>query len=222
MDRIIEEIYNSDIASQPDMILSALKRVRSVKNIERLINEFQFDVCYKDNSLIIHFAQTLNMGAVELLINYGADARAGNDIVFDYACEFGPLEMVKRLLELGVPADIHGTYALSQSILGGNIQIVKLLIESGIDVCANNGEAIKTAVRQSNLEITKLLLDYGADIEVLNEIDEDDQRNDKHVEMAQMLLSLGVPSITVVKYAINWRENLDSDDAQDFFNYEEQ
>ena len=61
---------------------------------------------------------------------------------FQYAAEYGHLEIVKFLLENG--ADLNGNEgaALSMASCNGHLDVVKFLIEMGVDIHADNNQAL--------------------------------------------------------------------------------
>jgi len=62
-----------------------------------------------------------------------ADA-SRREMAFRYAAGYGQLEIVRFLLDRGVPVDAHsgdGETALFYAVLGGHVEVVRLLLEHG-------------------------------------------------------------------------------------------
>ena len=213
----IEEIYSQ--GGQPEIIMQKLKGINDKKILESIIDEFNFDVNYNDTELLIHFCSRRHRTNIaQMLLDYGANARVGNDVVFISACQFGDYNLIKRLLDMGVPANAGGGRALKCALYKQNYETIKLILDNGYDLTSiepiEGNTVLMRCIERCRPEILKLLLDYGIDPNVLNASEpkerdsEDDSQDDsddeleKYVEMTNILLSYGVPIGSIVKCLI--------------------
>lgn len=203
VDQIIKDIYDS--GSDKTVILEHLKQITSVDDMKTIIDEFNFDVTYNDNELIIEHNESMdNFDIIELLLDYGANPKAAGDLILQYACDnYAPTNLVKRLLEAGIPASDN---ALHGAIHTKNIGTITLLLDLGVKVSA---KSLRAAAHVGEPEIVRILLDYGADMDAFNTFvdnyDEDDEMKDHpYIETAMILLSHNIPIETIFKYIMHW------------------
>ena len=115
----INDIYSC--GSQTEVIITTLKSMICDKYvIKAIIDEFNFDVNYNNDELItyytqrtMHYESSRVIKIIHMLLDYGANPRAGDDAVFIYACRFGNYKLVKRLLDMGVCVNVREGYALN-------------------------------------------------------------------------------------------------------------
>ena len=182
IDEIIEDIYAS--GCEPDTILEHLKNITSVNKIKRIIEEFQFDVTYNDNELVLSARRA---DIIELLLDYGADPRANNDELLVYASSNGcSYNLIKRLLESGADVNVNSNILLCV-ISKQNDETLKLVLDYGANIKKTH---ICFASRYCKLETLRILL-YYLDSQMLSNMCQGLQ---KCVEKANLLLSYNVPA----------------------------
>lgn len=78
------------------------------------------------------------------------------------ASEFGHLNIVKYLIDLG--ADFHSVdeYALYRAACNGHLHIVEYLVDIGADFCADNDRALYVAWLQGHINVAQYLLLKGS------------------------------------------------------------
>jgi ankyrin repeat protein len=100
-----------------------------------------------------------NLEILKILIKYGKDAHAQEDIILRDSAKNGHLGIVKYLVENG--ADIHAINdeALRNSAKNGHLGIVKYLVNLGADVHAEENYTLIASAEIGYLEIVKYLLE---------------------------------------------------------------
>ena len=202
IDKAIQDIYDSGCTN--DIILHHLKDTYYTSDMKRIIDQFQFDLTYNNNELIIYYAwDPENHHVIEFLLDYGADPRAGDDIVFSNTINYN---LLKRLLELGVPPNVHNGAALTNIMYTKKFKSIKLLLDAGINI---QNEAMIAAAATGKPDILRLLIEYGGDMDVFHKFvdirgEEEIFEKNEYIETANLLLSYNVPMETILKYLISW------------------
>ncbi|KXS12180.1 ankyrin [Gonapodya prolifera JEL478] len=104
---------------------------------------------------------------VAMLVDYGADVHAQDDLVLMNACTAGNVEAVKVLLGYG--ANVHtrsDEASLTVAAMKSSrvVDIVATHLAHGADVHAQDDLALRNACSKGHAEIVKMLLDHGANV----------------------------------------------------------
>ena len=100
-------------------------------------------------------------------LDAGGDPRAHNNTALCWACSFGHLDVVERLLSLGltaVDARTHSNFALRNACLFGHLDVVERLLSLGLtadDARAHNNEALRWACTYGYLAVLERLIEIG-------------------------------------------------------------
>jgi ankyrin repeat protein len=111
-------------------------------------------------------------GRLRELIAAGADLRGADErgcfTALGEAAYLGRVDMVRRLLEAGVPADDSAhECALGAAALGGQVEAARALIEAGasVDGAGESGlTPLMNAARVGQLEVVRYLVGVGVDL----------------------------------------------------------
>ncbi|KAJ7859360.1 ankyrin repeat-containing domain protein [Mycena olivaceomarginata] len=178
--RSVHEILQPELESRitPDLALGLLHwAVRASKphivakllSPPHLVDPGKDSVYFSETDLLVA-AKARNTEIARLLLDAGANAAAmcgeDDDTALEAATGNGDLEMIKLLLDHGVPVD--DCQAIQSACTKGNLDVVKVLLEWGAG--ANNtrfsgklGPALGLAVRYRRLDVVRYLLNHGAD-----------------------------------------------------------
>ena len=102
------------------------------------------------------------------MLEHGADLH-NKDEALKLAAEYGNLEVVKHLLELGANLHADNDWALRSAAAKGHLEVVKYLVEQGADLHAMNDWALRFAAKNVHLEVVKYFVERGADLDRLSE-----------------------------------------------------
>jgi ankyrin repeat protein len=92
---------------------------------------------------------------VKILVEYGANIHAHDDLAFRYSSRNGNIETVEYLIEKGSNIHADGDYAVKKSSKYGHIEVVKFLINSDLDYFVNNKIAKFIIIEHNLIEFYK-------------------------------------------------------------------
>lgn len=154
-----------------DYFLDHVVGTGDLSTMKILVENFSFDVRYKDNLAIKFCAGTKNLDMMEYLIKAGANVNPyptdsqisllgkALSIKFNY-------HMVKLLLESGSDPNSSSGSVFARACTT-NCELVEQFIERGADV-RHNQKAFINAVDYQKLDIVKLLIEHGANVQMQN------------------------------------------------------
>jgi hypothetical protein len=111
---------------------------------------------WKADKVILGERRRITVDVVRELIKEGANTKADNSLVLQWAAEHGHTDIVKLLIPLTDPKALS-SYALQLAAEYGHIEIVKLLIPVS-DPKAGDSLALQLAAEYEYIEIVKLLI----------------------------------------------------------------
>jgi len=114
--------------------------------------------------MLTHAAETGNLSECKKLVEMGAKSFFSNMNSVHVAAREGHLEVVRYLLESGVPQDVNG-FAISDATRRGHVEVALLLLDNGADLNYVSCHAIENAATTGNLELLRTYLSEGADVE---------------------------------------------------------
>jgi ankyrin repeat protein len=130
-------------------------------------------------------------GNLDLLISHvktsNFDLRTDNDLIFKVAAEFGRMDIIKYVIEMGCDPERLNTYPLEISIFYNNFDIVDYLVE--LSYCSFN--ALLKAIIKGKLNIVKRLIENGCDYRYNNDIALEYAVSNARNEIIMYLLTLG-------------------------------
>jgi ankyrin repeat protein len=143
--------------------------IQNVSPLLRLVEELGFksldEVNDSGRTPLDTAVRNKDLQAVELLLQYGADANKALDTL-NTAVRNKDLQSVRLLLQYGTnPNNVYDT--LDTAIKNKDLEAVELLLQYGAKP-NNVYDTLDTAIKNKDLHATKLLVDYGADIKLLN------------------------------------------------------
>ncbi|KAJ3327157.1 hypothetical protein HDU93_002111 [Gonapodya sp. JEL0774] len=100
---------------------------------------------------------------IDFLLNNGANIHSdgGREALHSAAVE-GQVEIVRLLLERGVPVDADYNWALYDAAKKGHLEVVKVLLRSGADIHGYRDQALWCAVGAGQIDVVWYLLTHGA------------------------------------------------------------
>jgi ankyrin repeat protein len=156
-------------------VLHASVAADSVWAVEMLLASGKIDVNVRaiDGTAPIHLASRKNLKVLQLLFAAGADMLARGKFggsALHYAAYCGKEEIVKYLLEKGVPVNLPDDYkrtALHQGSFLQHPNVVKLLLEAGADPDAKDKfgyTPLHDASKRGFVDVMKVLVDGGSNV----------------------------------------------------------
>ena len=113
------------------------------------------------DKLILAAAERGDLDALQVLSGRGSENTL--NLALGLAAEFGHLDTVKFLLNVGANVNAQDGEAIKLAAVNGHQEVVRYLLFSGADPDAGSGEPLVNASEYGRGEIVKLLLEYGAD-----------------------------------------------------------
>ncbi|KAH8795894.1 ankyrin repeat-containing domain protein [Flagelloscypha sp. PMI_526] len=104
------------------------------------------------------------LGAVELLLENGADVNIGDDCALCSASDNGHPEVMRVLLRHGAYVNINSGSLLISASENGRLEVMRVLLDHGADVNINSGSLLISASKKGRLEVIRVLLEHGADV----------------------------------------------------------
>ena len=119
-----------------------------------------------------------SLDAMKILNQYGVDIKNGNTRALSDAAQYGEYDVMKYLLDEGMPVDAHKTYdtgeiseqAIVPAVSYGYFDKVKLLVERGADINNPDG-AVLTQAAATSKNILEYLIKAGANVNLQTSID---------------------------------------------------
>ena len=198
-------------------IIKTIIERNKISLMNMMIYDFNFDVTYSNDIVVVWCSSTNNIEMMQLLINHGADIHTrkysknviytirrdmnwidanefiDDDYAFYNAIVNSKYHMVKFLLDAGVDPNACDGRAFLRGLM--TYEITKLLIDYGADVTIQNNEALRRIVYDKNYFIIKLLIDNGADPNVINKMGTDPDED----ILITYLIENGVDPIALLK-----------------------
>ena len=159
------------IMSRFDYFLDHIIGIGDLPTMKILVENFSFDVRYKNNLAIRICAGTNHNEMMKYFIQQGANVNPyppnSQFSLLGKVLSINPsYSMLKLLFDSGADAN-SGCGSVFACVCGMTIELVKLFIENGADV-KNNEQAFINAVDFQRLDIVQLLIDHGADVRMQN------------------------------------------------------
>lgn len=170
---------------------------------------------YKANALerILHIAhysnrqkklETEQVLLIDKLLNSGIDFDTTSDTGMScpiiYLSYFGEIELVGRLLDMGVDVNKANGRSLSLALCTGNIQLVDYLIKHGADVKLIN--MLHDAILGQKVELVRLALDYGCDINDFDYVKAAMNYTSVEVNKLNSKQDCETPALEIVRYLL--------------------
>ena len=140
-----EERIAAELGDDPAECIALLLKIEEAESLD---------------GLLIDYAKKGNAGAVDLLLESGADVHAENNWALAWASANGHAAVAKLLLESGADVHARDDLALQWASGRGHMAVAKLLLESGADVHAEDDYALRAASYGSHTEVLELLEDW--------------------------------------------------------------
>jgi ankyrin repeat protein len=154
-DKLLDSIYNrQDI----DSLFKVIHLVDNPKLIENFIDILRSWTFTRHKKLLECMFQVIDH----------IDFTIKNNILLNYGCRCGYLEMVKYLIEEGADLHIDDETPLTWAAEEGRLEVVKYLVENGADL--NNEYVLYGAAEAGQFEIVKYLVEKGADLHLHSDV----------------------------------------------------
>ncbi len=197
VDRLIESTLNfREFPFHPDTLLIALSHSR--RDIAmRLLNDERYDVSYRPHHSLLLALRTGAIRVARRLVDRGADTsllRTDHaDILHKIlvrSCEFGNIEFVKFLLELGADPTLDASKPLRNAAKNGHLDIVELLlIDTPSDPTTNENQAIRSAAAKGHVHVVdRLLKDIRVNPATLEQDALRSAVKNRHIDVVRLLL----------------------------------
>jgi len=106
---------------------------------------------------------------VELMLDTGVDARAGDDYALREAARLGHAPVVAILLKHRVYINTHAGLPLREAAANGHLDVVKILVKAGAGDYEDSWDsALVDAAKYGQLDVLKYFLEEPNDADVLN------------------------------------------------------
>jgi ankyrin repeat protein len=150
----------------------------------------------KTNKVILNKQLNNLIDFIYIAIKSGADINTNINDFFNWASEYGYLDIVEYLINHG--ADIHtwNDFAVRYASLNGHLEVVKCLVSRGANIHTFNDEAFCRAARNGHLPIVEYLIAHGADIHADNDKALRYASLNGHKEVVEWLIKNGSDSAT--------------------------
>ncbi len=130
----------------------------------------QIDNKFKAHRIIIKNVYDINVDTLSYLIQEGADIHTKNDELFQWASEFGKLDIIKFLVHQGMNPFANDNLALRSAAKNNQLEVAKYLLLRGANVHAARDLAIQCAAENGHFEMVKYLIKVGADAHADNDL----------------------------------------------------
>ena len=127
-----------------------------------------------------------DVDVIKLLVKFGADIkgfRAGHWNAFDHAMQYGHIELIKYLVDIGMPTTYYSV--LSMAIHFQQMKVIQYLVSTGHEI---GDQETLIALISGSVEIIEYLIENGADISQI--ISDDALERIRNQNMIRYLISL--------------------------------
>nr|AEX62812.1 putative ankyrin repeat protein [Moumouvirus Monve] len=116
---------------------------------------------YADRTILGEKHDLRNPKTYNYILQYGVDLKIDNCKILQWACFYGYISVISRLIKLGI--DPKNEDALILACKRENLNTIKYLVENGANPLIKSNEPINIVSIKGNLEIVKYLISVGAD-----------------------------------------------------------
>jgi ankyrin repeat protein len=100
--------------------------------------------------------------AIKVLLQFGANSRADQDIPIRNAASVGNVDIIETLIKAGANVHTQEDEPFRKAVEKGNIPLIKLLASCGANVGVRDNWALHYAVKRKSMDVVDAVIDAGA------------------------------------------------------------